>query len=234
MISSSKVIEVVEVNTDSYLYNSKTTLKSSTLASKRNCTNGGQEEFPFTIGTAETTPRRNENTPPGFIFRNLTVSCTTIHYAAHMRSFQTNSSMIIGILSNAKKRSRRETVRLTWKKEFKRAFFLVSGPFDKIRGEFFKFKDLIWIDAEEHYRSLTFKSLSFLQIAHELSNEQHAPYRYLFKTDDDSYPERRRLESALIHAPLHSNLQEQQQEKQQEQIDYWGNCWQHQQPVIRE
>lgn len=104
--------------------------------------------------------------------------------------------------------SKRESIRSTWANSTKGVFFIVAGPWNEISEEYERTKDLIWIEKEEVYDGLTFKTYSFLNIVHHLSTKMNNQYSYAFKTDDDSYVDLNRLQIRL----------------RDESPDYWGWC----------
>jgi len=147
----------------------------------------------------------------------FTAYCQKIRYRVPIESFKKAKSIIIGVLSGAGGigPSRRISIRETWGHNRASVFFLVAGPWANISEEYETHKDLLWIDEEEVYdgeRSvLTFKTASFVSIVHILSTQLHKKYGYIFKTDDDSYVDVRKLYKQLY-------------EVAHEPYDYWGWC----------
>ena len=114
-------------------------------------------------------------------------------------------------------------------------YFLVAGPWEGIAREFEERRDLIWIDEEEKYEGedsvLPFKTVSFMSIMHENAREYVAGsntspssasgFRFLFKTDDDSYVDLHKLRDALVMSTNDNNGEN------YDKIDYWGKCTKH-------
>ena len=92
-------------------------------------------------------------------------------------------------------------------------FFLVSGPWDAIAEEFEQHRDLVWIQMEEDYMSLTYKVSAFLKIVDDVATEYNIQYSHVLKTDDDSYV-------ALDRLRTHFNFLE----AKGVSTKYWGNC----------
>jgi len=149
----------------------------------------------------------------------VVISCREIWYRAPLAEIERGGvPVVVGILSSAsgKGKIHRDSIRSTWAKDRKGIYFLVAGPWEYISEEFTQYHDLIWIDEEEVYEGehsvLPFKTESFLAIIHAHSRSDEGGYRYLFKTDDDSYVDVVKLENALLH------------ELRSEPLDYWGCC----------
>ena len=81
-------------------------------------------------------------------------------------------------------------------------FFLVAGPWNQISFEFDMKQDLIWIDKKEAYSDsesvLTTKTSAFLGIVHKAAKQLSLNYTHIFKTDDDSYVDLRKLYHLLL------------------------------------
>ena len=162
--------------------------------------------------------------------RQVIVSCHTIFYRVPTESFKQVKDIVVGVLSSAggKGPSLRQAIRETWASSSheggknsgggteESVFFLVAGPWDDVKDEYEEHKDLLWIDEEEVYDGeksvLTFKTLSFASIVHNLSEELSLPYKFAFKTDDDSYIHMGNLHKLLI------------EESHDPEYDYWGWC----------
>ena len=136
---------------------------------------------------------------------SIMASCHRIFYRVPLESFEraAGESTIVGVLSSAggEGPARRNSIRSTWAKNRAGIFFLVAGPWNQIADEYNQYGDLIWIDEEEIYSKwesvLTWKTYSFIAIAHELSLKVNGQYSNLFKTDDDSYVYMKRLNEIL-------------------------------------
>mmetsp|Transcript_5438 Transcript_5438/g.11896 ORF Transcript_5438/g.11896 Transcript_5438/m.11896 type:complete len:560 (-) Transcript_5438:104-1783(-) len=127
-------------------------------------------------------------------------------------------------------------------------YFVVAGPWQTIRNEYERRRDLIWIDQTEVYDGensvLTFKTLGFLKIVHDAMEEGRdvdasswKDVRYVFKTDDDCFvnidllrahllgnadgTDRRDGETALDDDGRRNNAL---RESETTAIHYWGNC----------
>lgn len=122
--------------------------------------------------------------------------------------------IIIGVLSGAggKGPLHRDSIRSTWARDRKGIYFLVAGPWEFVKVEYEKYRDLIWIEEEEVYEGeesvLPFKTEIFLHILHKYSLPGQAGFEYLFKTDDDSYVDLAKLEKTIVG----------------HHYDYWGCC----------
>mmetsp|Transcript_16630 Transcript_16630/g.31497 ORF Transcript_16630/g.31497 Transcript_16630/m.31497 type:complete len:483 (+) Transcript_16630:279-1727(+) len=138
--------------------------------------------------------------------------------------------IITGVLSSAigdASKQRRQSIRKTWAQRSNTrsnterkatsigtpsVYFLLAGPWENIKEEYYTHQDIIWIDQEEVYNGeksvLTLKTYSFFQIIHAILQEYHVDVTHLFKTDDDSY--------VNLHA-LHEELK-------QSRHDYFGQC----------
>jgi beta-1,3-N-acetylglucosaminyltransferase 5/beta-1,3-galactosyltransferase 1 len=116
------------------------------------------------------------------------------------------TGVIVGVLSTASYREKRELIRKTWAFNRSNVFFLVSNNWSDIESEFSEKRDLFWIDQDENYRAVNFKVQAFISAV-----ERHVPsFRHLLKTDDDSYVRLAHVEK--LSATDHYNS------------DYWGKC----------
>lgn len=147
------------------------------------------------------------------------ISCREISYRAPLAEIEKGGSpVVVGVLSGAggKGPTHRDSIRSTWANGRKGIYFLVAGSWEDISHEFTQYHDLIWIDEEELYEGehsvLPFKTESFFAIIHTHSRKGEFGYKYLFKTDDDSYVDMKKLENALLHEP------------REEALEYWGCC----------
>lgn len=148
----------------------------------------------------------------------VVVSCRQIHYRAPLAEIeQGGMPIVVGVLSGAggKGPLQRDSIRSTWAKDRKGVYFLVAGPWDQIADEFEKYRDLIWIDEEEIYEGeksvLPFKTESFMYILYKHTLAGQSEFKYLFKTDDDSYVNLEKLEEMLLR-------------QRNEMWHYWGCC----------
>ena len=146
----------------------------------------------------------------------LVVSCRSIKFKVDRRAFQTHGgqwNVIVGVLSSSKNAERRKVIRSTWAKGRPGVFFVVAGLWEDISQEFNTFGDLIWINIEEEYHKITYKSAAFFAILDQLTLELGVDFKYAMKTDDDSYVALDRIEMFLEH--LHHKGVE---------PDYIGRC----------
>jgi hypothetical protein len=124
------------------------------------------------------------------------------------------SKIIVGVLSGAggKGPLHRDSIRSTWARDRKGIYFIVAGPWEVVKVEYEKYRDLIWIEEEEVYEGeesvLPFKTEIFLHILHKYSLPGQAGFEYLFKTDDDSYVDLTKLAKTIVGT----------------HYDYWGCC----------
>jgi hypothetical protein len=91
-----------------------------------------------------------------------------------------------GVISSARNHNRRHVIRGTWAEEYEnpmRVFFVVAGRWEDIEQEFFDYGDLLWLDMNEGYRQLTYKT----QILFFAVDKHVKKYDFLFKTHDDAY-----------------------------------------------
>eukprot|EP00979_Chaetoceros_neogracilis_P004689 scaffold814_cov248-Chaetoceros_neogracile.AAC.9 len=156
-----------------------------------------------------------ENNHPDSAY--IVVSCEEIHYRISQASLDAiDTPIIIGILSGAAIKNRRDYIRSTWAYKKPNIFFIVGGAWDKIEDEYIEHGDLVWIDKEEVYITetsvLTLKTESFLSIIYNRIMNTNPVIQYLLKTDDDSYINVQKLHQVLID----SNWDE--------TVDYWGKC----------
>jgi len=141
---------------------------------------------------------------------SATVSCRQIHYKPPPKlAFEVAGTLIVGVLSSANNRDRRNTIRGTWAEGRRGIFFVVSGPWEDIEEEHRNHQDLIWIEDEEDFLLIMYKTGMFVQVLNAMANDLGLNYTHALKTDDDSYVAMERLERYL---------------GEEEGIDYWGNC----------
>jgi len=156
--------------------------------SLQNCTSS---DTPSSSSSQSSFIQINPETSSG----SLTISCQTIHFKAPYYRIQNVGPLIIGVLSAASGSgpTRRSYIRQTWAHSFKgTTFFLVAGPWKDVEEEFWKHRDLIWIDEEEVYQGeqsvLTYKTISYFAIAHLFGKSvEDGGWMHAIKTDDDSY-----------------------------------------------
>lgn len=149
---------------------------------------------------------------------SATVSCRRVNYRAPRKlAFEETDKVIVGVLSSAKGRERRDVIRKTWaNKEFGRGiFFIVSGPWEDVAEEHREKQDLIWIEGEEHVLLITYKTAMFFNVVNNMANELGLEYTHALKTDDDSYVAMERLQA--LFAETHN-------------VDYWGQCGRYSKP----
>jgi hypothetical protein len=142
--------------------------------------------------------------------RSATVSCRTIRFAAEASSFVGKSgSTIVGVLSTSDNFSWRKTIRATWAAN-STVFFVLAGSWNDIKEEYHEYKDIIWIDMQESFRLITYKTSMFFQVVNMMASELNLTYSHVLKTDDDSYVALGRLEQLVkSEDPKH--------------LDYWGH-----------
>jgi hypothetical protein len=152
--------------------------------------------------------------PPHPDQHNLTISCHNLPY--RIPQITSSEKIIVGVLSMAggEGPSRRQSIRETWGKGHS-VFFLVAGPWEDIKEEYDEHQDLFWIDEQEVYDGeksvLTYKTLAFVKIVHQLSKSANLDIQYAFKTDDDSYVQVDSLHKYLF-------------EREHDEYNYWGWC----------
>ena len=91
---------------------------------------------------------------------------------------------------------------------------MVAGPWEDIATEFFQYGDLIWLDMEEHYDSITEKTAAFMYLVEHVSSYLGVHYEFAMKTDDDSYVALDRLEERIRYI----------ERTEKQAVDYWGMC----------
>ena len=125
-------------------------------------------------------------------------------------SSHSNMDLVVGVLSHANGYGLRQGIRETWAENYKgRIFFLVAGKWSsRIESEFQQHEDLIWIDIEEKFWHLTYKVQMFF---HAVEKHYGLPYKYIMKTDDDSYVALTALNLLL-------------KKRKKENIDLFGKC----------
>jgi hypothetical protein len=94
------------------------------------------------------------------------------------------TEVVAGVLSSAETPIRRGVIRATWAHNRSNVFFLVSGEWtSELEIEANHFQDIFWIDDDEDYFRITWKTLAFFRAVHRwIGNAQH-----ILKTDDDAY-----------------------------------------------
>lgn len=156
---------------------------------------------------------------------SATVSCRKIEFSVSAEAFQSRGgNVIVGVVSGAKNLAWRQIIRQTWASKRSKSdktsntvLFVVGGPWKDIEDEYRQYHDMIWIDMEESFRLITYKTSMFLQVVAIMTSELNVTYSHVLKTDDDSYVAVNRLESFL---------------QQQPDMKYWGKCktW-HTEPI---
>ncbi len=112
-----------------------------------------------------------------------------------IESERASNYLLLGICSANTNLARRQAIRQTWAPLAWRTYFVVAGrDFSKVEQEFYLYKDIIWVDTDEHYKfGLTPKTMAFLHFAtSKVKNMEHA-----FKTDDDMFVNITKLHSDL-------------------------------------
>jgi len=164
--------------------------------------------------------RRTEKHPDSSF---TTISCEKVHYRIPKILRTTSSDVVIGILSAAAGDgpTRRKSIRSTWGYRKEYVFFIVAGSWKDIAEEYQEHMDLLWIDKEEIYVTetsvLTLKTETFFSVMYSLvmqNNENDSGPSYLFKTDDDSYVNIKKLHKALLD----------ETRERISSLDYWGKC----------
>eukprot|EP00554_Chaetoceros_debilis_P013236 CAMPEP_0194117580 /NCGR_PEP_ID=MMETSP0150-20130528/31926_1 /TAXON_ID=122233 /ORGANISM="Chaetoceros debilis, Strain MM31A-1" /LENGTH=406 /DNA_ID=CAMNT_0038808665 /DNA_START=21 /DNA_END=1241 /DNA_ORIENTATION=- len=144
-----------------------------------------------------------------------TISCRKIHFRAPKAEIEKGGpKIVVGVLSAAAEKGplHRDSIRSTWARDRENAvYFIVGGPWDDVKEEYEKYRDLIWLDEDEVYEGeesvLPFKTELFIDILHRYTLP-HARFEYLFKTDDDSYVNLDALEKTISAR----------------RFNYWGCC----------
>ena len=150
----------------------------------------------------------------------LHISCHSIHYKFPKSFNRTESSIIVGVLSQNSREGqiRRQSIRNTWaakdqqEQQQTSVFFLLAGPWNTVKNEFAEYNDLLWIDKEEVYSGeesvLTLKTFSFIGVVYIITKREDLKYTHIFKTDDDSYVDLNALQKELVeHRPYVGNCQ---------------------------
>ena len=140
--------------------------------------------------------------------KSANVSCKRIRFAAEAGSFVGKSGVIVGVLSTSENFRWRNVIRSTWAAE-NTVFFVIAGSWDDIEEEYHRYKDIIWIDMEDSFRLITYKTSMFFQVVNMMASELNLTYSHALKTDDDSYVAIGRLEQLVT-------------EEKPTTIDYWG------------
>ena len=141
--------------------------------------------------------------------QSANVSCKRIRFAAEAGSFVRKSGdIMVGVLSTSDNFRWRDVIRSTWAAE-STVFFVIAGSWDDIEEEYHRYNDIIWIDMEDSFRLITYKTSMFFQVVNMMSSELNLTYSHALKTDDDSYVAMGRLEQLV-------------KEEQATSIHYWG------------
>ena len=152
------------------------------------------------------------------------ISCREIHFRAPLSKIEKGGSpIVVGVLSGAggKGPIHRDSIRSTWARDHRGVYFIVAGPWEDIEKEYNEYRDLIWIDENEVYEGeesvLPFKTEAFLYIMNTYTLPGEAGFKYLFKTDDDSYVDLTKLKKTIIG---------------KKNTHYWGCCtYEHYKPL---
>ena len=92
--------------------------------------------------------------------------------------------MIDSVLSLSSNVKRRKVIRPTWAKGRSGIFFVVAGGWKDVAKEFKTFGDLIWIDTNNDYHKITYKSASFFAIVDRVTRDLNVEHEHAMKTDD--------------------------------------------------
>jgi hypothetical protein len=143
------------------------------------------------------------------------VSCRTVHFVASKETLRKSGDIIIGVISSAKNFDARQDIRTTWAKkglnsDAQTVLFVVAGPWEDVKAEQNKYGDLIWIDTDESFRLITYKTSMLLQVVNLMASEFDLKYSHVLKTDDDSYVAVKSLERFV--------------QQQDQDLNYWGKC----------
>jgi len=147
----------------------------------------------------------------------IAISCHLLQFKVLRQAFSEGRTwnVIVGVLSSSSNAERRKTIRATWTKDRLGIFFIVAGDWSLVAEEFYTFGDLIWIDVEEHYHKITYKTAAFFAVVDRVTSELNIDYAYAMKTDDDSYVALDRIEAFLKHL---------NDENKAVKPDYIGKC----------
>ena len=138
-----------------------------------------------------------------------TISCTPVHYRTPFKPSWGVGRIVFGVLSagTQESRVRRDTIRRTWGAKGKdvSVFFVVAGQWENFAAEYNEYVDMIWVDQPELYTStksggLTFKTNTFLLVAHNQIMKYRTNVEFFVKADDDTYWDTERLYAALQQA----------------------------------
>jgi beta-1,3-galactosyltransferase 2 len=122
-------------------------------------------------------------------------------------------NVMFGIISHPKQLDRRDAIRASWARH-ESVLFVVAGTWThEIASEFFEFNDIIFLEAEEDYRTgLTRKTMVLIHFfASQLS---FTNLNYVFKTDDDCYVNTTQIRLDLNETNPYSK----------EPIEYYGHA----------
>lgn len=148
-----------------------------------------------------------------YMTETITISYFQVQIRYPARAFQRleakKALLVTGVLSSSNNFMKRDAIRSTWAygRSPTDVFFIVSGEWTRaLQREANEHQDIVWIDDDERYRKVTWKTLSFLRAVHSwIGSAQH-----ILKTDDDSY-----VNLGAIEKFVESN-----------QADYVGYCMQ--------
>jgi hypothetical protein len=164
-----------------------------------------------------TTPVQEEgNFQEGFHDGTVTISCRRFHYKASVEKLATakGSTLMIGVISGSDE-LRRRAIRETWKQLAPTSvFFVVCGNFADIEEEYEAHQDILWLDKEDSYDDLPYKTQFLIQMVQAHTHE----YKFLLKTDDDCFVNITKFnEAPELYTSSH----------------YWGSCKSNMTGVIR-
>lgn len=153
---------------------------------------------------------------------NSIVSCQTIQFVASKETFQQSGSIMVGVISSANNFKQRQDIRATWAEKGMRQLsptvvFVVAGLWEDVKVEQEQYGDLIWINMDESFRLITYKTSMLLQVVHQIASELDLEYSHILKTDDDSYVAVNKLKYFI-------QQQQQQLNDKSRTLRYWGKC----------
>lgn len=138
-----------------------------------------------------------------------------------------NPLLVAGVLSMADNQYKRDVIRSTWAFDRSNVFFVLSGEWSaQLQEEAHRYQDILWLDDDEKYRRITWKTLVWFRVVRKWIGEA----RFVLKTDDDAYVNLAALENR-VHAPP---LSLSSTSSFSPPVNYLGYCMRGQSPAIRQ
>ena len=179
-----------------------------------------------TTTTKTTTTASNFRERPAYERTTLSISLyeVSIRYPARAwdRLNASHPTVVAGVISTASNREKRDSIRSTWAFDRSNVFFVVAGEWSpELEEEAQRHQDLLWMDDDEDYRRISWKTLVFFRAMRKWVGNAH----YVLKTDDDAY---------VNLAVPEQRIRQQQEQSTIEPFHYLGYCIRDMPPAQRQ